>query len=76
MFPDPAVAPLTPAGEFTDQENPVPATEDVMRRLVCCPEQMVSISGAIAISGVGFTVMAYVAGTPGQMVPVVLAIAV
>lgn len=64
------------AGEFTVQLNPVPTTEEEMRRLVCCPEQIVSRSGDMDMSGAGLTVMVYVAGSPGQIVPVVLAMAV
>ena len=77
VFPDPFAAPLMLAGDVKVQLYVLPLMEELRPMLVAVLEQIDEVLGVAMASGLGFTVMRYVAAVPAQaMAPVVVAMAV
>ena len=68
LVPNPAVAPLTPACDTVQLYAGLPTPLLVLKAIeVVAPLQIVWEDGVATTSGLGFTVMITVTGTPGQL---------
>ena len=71
-----ALAPVTPLAAIVHVKV-LPVTFDDIVRDVLVPEHILDAAGVTVSTGVGFTVMLYVTGWPGQFVlPVVVAVTI